>query len=183
MNVSSLTIEQRRRIDLAKEKLVTAAEKLLDDAQVTPNREFGHSQLRNLVAVASETESPAVVLNFIRYQMGRDDKGKNWSRVVKEVPVGEPSREVKKIRLGDLFITDLEEQGGVVRQSLQNVPGCDDPVTGQLARMELIRYFLGFATRYMKYMELKSNQGNQGNHGNQGGQGARGAQERRGGGR
>jgi hypothetical protein len=29
-------------------------------------------------------------------------------------------------------------------------------LTEQLARMELIRYFLGFATRYLKYLEIEA---------------------------
>jgi hypothetical protein len=140
--VTSLTTEQRRSIDLAKEQLVTAAEELLNEAQVRPNRDFGHSQLRNLVAVASETESPAVVLSFIRYQMGRDDKGRNWSR------------RTGGRRLGEHFIFALNDDQGVVSQALKNIPGRESPLINQLARMELIRYFLGFATRYMKYLEL-----------------------------
>lgn len=143
--MSSLTTEQRRCIDRAKEQLVEAAETLLDEAEVKPSRDFGHSQLRNLVAVASETESPAVVLNFIRYQMGRDDKGKNWAKKTKEE------------RIGDRFISALNDDAGVVMKALADVVGVkEDAMAGQLARMELIRYFLGFATRYMKYLEMKS---------------------------
>lgn len=143
--MSSLTMEQRRNIDRAKEQLVGAAETLLRDAGVTPSRDFGHSQLRNLVAVASETESPAVVLNFIRYQMGRDDKGKNWSKATEGK------------RIGDRFIDALNHGEGVVSQALKNVVSDEEDVLiRQLARMELIRYFLGFATRYMKYLELQS---------------------------
>jgi hypothetical protein len=140
--VSSLTIEQRRSIDLAKEELVGAAEKLLQDARVSPSKDFGHSQLRNLVAVASETESPAVVLNFIRYQMGKDGRGENWSKAVENQ------------RMGDRFIDALNKDEGVVGQALKGISGLEGKSV-QLARMELIRYFLGFATRYMKYLELQ----------------------------
>lgn len=142
--MSSLSPVQRRAIDQAKEKLVVAAEQLLKDAGVAPSRDFGHSQLRNLVAVATETESPAVVLNFIRYQMGRDDKQKNWAQV----------REGQ--RLGERFIAALNDGGGVVAQVLENSELKGNPLTTQLVRMELIRYFLGFATRYMKYLELQA---------------------------
>ena len=76
--MSSLTLEQHRAIDRCKEQLVPAAEALLDEAQgIEIGRDFGHSQLRNLIAVAMETESPAVVANFIRYQVGRDTRGSN----------------------------------------------------------------------------------------------------------
>lgn len=142
--MSSLSPVQRRAIDQAKEKLVVAAEQLLKDAGVAPSRDFGHSQLRNLVAVATETESPAVVLNFIRYQMGRDDKQKNWAQ----------GREGQ--RLGERFIAALNNDDGVVAQALNQSVFQGDPLISQLARMELIRYFLGFATRYMKYLELQA---------------------------
>lgn len=142
--LSSLTPTHRRAIDLAKEDLVTAAEGLLESAQVRPSKDFGHSQLRNLVAVATETESPAVVLNFVRYQMGRDDKQKGWSRVTE----GE--------RLGDRFLAALGGDAGVVSLTLAKVKDWENDATrDQIARMELIRYFLGFATRYMKYLELR----------------------------
>jgi hypothetical protein len=146
MNVSSLSLQQRQSIDRAKELLVVKAEELLVRARVKPDKKnFGHSQLRNLVAVATETESPAVVLNFIRYQMGRDDKGKNWSQ-------GPPGQ-----RLGDLFLTELHEEKGAVETALTGIDGLqEDTLAKQLVRMELIRYFLGFATRYMKYLELQS---------------------------
>ena len=141
----SLTTEQRRCIDRAKEQLVGAAETLLRESEVTPSKDFGHSQLRNLGAVAAETESPAVVLNFIRYQMGRDDKKRHWARGT------------EGNRIGDRFITALNSDKGVVTQSLKSVVGVEgDALATQLARMELIRYFLGFATRYMKYLELQN---------------------------
>jgi hypothetical protein len=145
--VPSLTTEQRRSIDLAKEQLVGAAETLLDTAELRPDEdEFGHSQLRNLEKVAGETESPAVVLNFIRYQMGRDQKAKkNWARMT---PAGQ---------MGDLFISALNnDEGNAVSTALANVPHLkEDPLAQQLARIMVIRYFLGFTTRYLKYLELK----------------------------
>jgi hypothetical protein len=148
MNVSSLSLQQRRAIDQAKEQLVVKAEELLKGAGVTPGKDFGHSQLRNLVAVATETESPAVVLNFIRYQMGRDNSQKNWAK-------GPTDR-----RLGDLFLVELHEKAGAVETALvevRKVGGLDeDKLLEQLVRMELIRYFLGFATRYMKYLEFQA---------------------------
>ncbi|HEX3556920.1 MAG TPA: hypothetical protein VIA62_27155 [Thermoanaerobaculia bacterium] len=149
--MSSLSPAQRRAIDQAKEKLVVAAEQLLTDAGVAPSKDFGHSQLRNLVAVATETESPAVVLNFIRYQMGRDDRQKNWAQG------GEGQR------LGERFIVALNNDDGVVAKALTDIPGlAGNPLALQLARMQLIRYFLGFATRYMKYLELQAGQARRG---------------------
>jgi hypothetical protein len=141
--VSSFNPAQRLAIDRAKELLVEGAETLLKDAGVKPGKHFGHSQLRNLVAVAIETESPAVVLNFIRYQMGRDDRHEHWS-------LGSEGK-----RLGDQFLKDLHDKEGTVEKAFVQMNASQwEPVQQQLARMELIRYFLGFATRYMKYLEL-----------------------------
>ena len=149
--MSSLSAAQRRVIDLAKEDLVNAAEKLLKDSEVVPSRDFGHSQLRNLGAVAAETDSPEVVLNFIRYQIGRDvrrddTKSKGWARKTNEV------------RLGERFLDALDSEKGPIRLALRKVKeeGSSNPHTDQLARMQLIRYFLGFATRYMKYLEVSN---------------------------
>jgi hypothetical protein len=144
--VSSLSPEVRQKIDRAKEILVKGAETLLTEARVIPDdRTFGHSQLRNLVAVATETESPSVVLNFIRYQMGRDDKNRGWAK-----------RQDEK-RLGDRFIDALQGEGGPVQKSLAGIAEIKEgTLTEQLARMELIRYFLGFATRYLKYLEIEA---------------------------
>ncbi len=104
--------------------------------------DFGDSQLRNLIAVAMETVSPAVVSNFVRYQMGRDTGGKSWRREQGGVP------------LGDRLITELEK--GAVAQALDAISSFDgEAERKQLVRMELVRHFLGFASRYLKYLDLQ----------------------------
>lgn len=152
--MSTLTLTQRRAIDRSKEVLVRAAEALLDEARVTEikSNDFGHSQLRNLIAVATETESPAVVINFIRYQMGRDSTKKSWSNraVVEGGSEGGP-------RLGERFIHEFEK--GSVATALAGLGITGDPLAGQLARIELIRQFLGFTSRYLKYLDLQRNGG------------------------
>lgn len=144
MSANTLTIAQHRALDRAKEGLVRAAEKLLDDAAVTQisKNKLGDSQLRNLLAVANETESPAVVANFIRYQMGRDNKGTHWRH------------EAGGTTFGERFRHQLEDDGGAVQQALQaadlaNLEGTER----QLARIYLVRHFIGFASRYLKYLE------------------------------
>ena len=146
--MTSLSLEQQRAIDRLKEDLVPAAEKLLDDGDVVhfPKKHFGDSQLRNLIAVANETESPAVVLNFIRYQIGRDSGEKNWRRAHNGVS------------LGDRLIEDLQK--GTVEQALAKVPGvAEDKTLRQLATIVLIRQYLGFASRYLKYLDLQRGKG------------------------
>ena len=144
MSANILTIGQHRALDLAKEGLVLAAEKLLDDAAVTeiPKAKLGDSQLRNLLAVANETESPAVVSNFIRYQMGRDDRGNDWRKVAGGTT------------LGDRFLREIEGEGGAIAEALQgDALAALEGTERQVARIHLIRHFIGFASRYLKYLE------------------------------
>jgi hypothetical protein len=140
----SLTFEQKRKTDLAKEHLVPAAESLLDRAQVVKikRNDLGESQLRNLIAIANETQSPAVVLNFIRYQMGRDSRNRNWSKRVGGETVGE------------LFLKELEK--GAIATALEDMASViENGEEKQLVRIELFRHFLGFASRYMKFLDLQ----------------------------
>lgn len=144
----SLTFEQQRRIDLSKEQLVPAAEALLRQADVVSisKKDLGESQLRNLIAIANETRSPAVVLNFIRYQMGRDSRGRNWSKLAGGK------------RVGELFLAALE--GGAVGAALEDMaPVIENEEQKQLVRIELFRHFLGFASRYMKFLDLERGTG------------------------
>lgn len=154
----ALNLAHRRTIDHSKESLVKAAEELLEKAKVVDikSKDFGHSQLRNLIAVALETESPAVVTNFIRYQMGRDKtgkdergkekSGKSWS----SFPEGGDGE-----KLGQRFIDEIDS--GAVQRALENMPAevLQDSELKQLARIELIRHFLGFASRYLKFLDLQ----------------------------
>ncbi len=153
MSQSGLSLEQERAIDLAKEGLVKAAEKLLDDAHVDrfEGNDFGKSQFRNVFTVACETGSPAVVANFIRYQMGRDGNprkdGKHWRK------------RIGGSTLGDRLIEAIEGPQGAVSLQIQDAALRDLESRGlQLARIALIRHFLGFASRYLKYLELRRSQ-------------------------
>jgi len=149
----SLTFEQKRKIDLAKEHLVPAAESLLDRAKVVKigRNDLGESQLRNLIAIANETQSPAVVLNFIRYQMGRDSRNRNWSKRVGGEMGGET--------VGELFLKELEK--GAIATALEGMASViENDEQKQLVRIELFRHFLGFASRYMKFLDLQPSREN-----------------------
>lgn len=159
----ALKLAHRRTIDHSKESLVKAAEELLEEAKVVEikSKDFGHSQLKNLIAVALETESPAVVTNFIRYQMGRDKGGKDrigksWSNVPKD---GDGKK------LGQRFIDEIDS--GAVQLALESMPSevLQDRELKQLARIELIRHFLGFASRYLRFLDLQRRPGDDGENG------------------
>ena len=146
--VPSLTVEHRQAIDLAKERLVLGAEAWLDELDDARAPRLSHSQLRNLIAIAMETESPAVVTNYIRYQIGRAGRNDPW---IKPESAGGTT--------GDRLIGELET--GTVQEALAMVEGTLekrgaatlDGETSRRARIELIRHFLGFASRYLKYLE------------------------------
>ena len=150
----TLTVEQRQAIDQAKEELVVGAEGLLDTLDASGAPRLSHSQLRNLIAIALETESPAVVSNFIRYQIGRAGRNDAWNKP--EAPGGST---------GDQLIAELES--GTVAQALKTVERTLDPDgrttldegTARRARIELIRHYLGFASRYLRYLEKARPQG------------------------
>ena len=141
--MTSLTLEQTRAIDRLKERLVPAAEKFLEDARVVEIRknDFGDKQIRNLLEIANETASPAVVLNFIRYQIGRDPKNRGWGRVE-----GGKS-------LGDRLLFELNEREGIIARTLETL-GLEGE-RQQLAKMELTRQYFGFASRYLKFLDLR----------------------------
>ena len=147
--MTCLTIEQQRAVDRRKDDLVKAAEDLLEKKKgnviALDPKKFGHSQLRNVIAVATETESAAVVSNFIRYQIGRDTYGNSWAAN----RCGKP--------LGQLFIDEIDGNQGVIMTSLAVVEK-ETPLAEkaqvQSAKIELIRQFLGFASRHMKYIEF-----------------------------
>ena len=138
MSDVQLTVSQRRALDLQKENLVKAAEQLLEKGQVArlSRNKLGDSQLKNLLAIANETESPAVVTNFVRYQMGRRKDGWEWQ--------GE-----NRIRLGDRLIEAIDN--GAVKAAVDAVADLDD-VQRQLAKMLMLRHFLGFISRHLTYL-------------------------------
>ncbi|RMH23576.1 MAG: hypothetical protein D6696_00120 [Acidobacteria bacterium] len=144
--MTTLNVDQRRAIDRQKEQLVPAAEQLLESARVVDisKKKLGDSQFKNLLAVANETESPAVVVNFIRYQIGRDGKGTSWAN------------KAAGVTFGQQLIDALET--GAVAQSFAAIESHFDGELVQVAKIELIRHFLGFASRYLKYLEPQRKQ-------------------------
>jgi hypothetical protein len=73
-----ITSEQELKIQqgirLAEDAIVKAIENALEHSKYGDLEE---SQFRNLVRVSTSTESTEVIKNFLRYQVGRDNK---WGR-------------------------------------------------------------------------------------------------------
>ena len=136
---------QLRALDRQKEHLVSAAEQLLLDAEILaiPQKDLGHSQLKNLLAMAAETESPKVVTSFVRYQMGRDSHSESWAR-----------RNAAGHSFGELLIAAVESGAvlSAVDAAASEVDGLEGPLR-QMAHVHMLRHFLGFMGRYLKYLE------------------------------
>jgi len=90
------------------------------------------SQFRNLVRVSDTTESPEVIKNFLRYQVGRDDKWGRGKDSLAERIIADIDQKLQKAA------TDIvkEAEGGYVKE----------------VHIELIRRYLGYGSRYLKYL-------------------------------
>jgi hypothetical protein len=93
------------------------------------------AQYRNLLHVAASTESSEVIKNFLRYQVGRDDK---WGR-------GRDSLAEAIIKDIDNWIHQraiaIAREAGIERAS---------PKVNEI-KIDLIRRYLGYGARYLKY--------------------------------
>ncbi|MEM6838062.1 MAG: hypothetical protein AAF609_14545 [Cyanobacteria bacterium P01_C01_bin.120] len=128
-------LEIQRGIRYTEDALVIAVEDALNTCEYpTSGRDkLEESQFRNLVRVADSTESPEVVKNFIRYQVGRERK---WGR-------GEKS-------LAERIIRDID---GELKNSAQGiVEAAQEKDEKKRVQMELIRRYLGYGARHLRYL-------------------------------
>jgi hypothetical protein len=131
----ALALQEALKVEM--DELVRAATQA---AVLLESGKIQKSQLQNVLNVAEESESVAVVTNFIRYQMGRGDTGKDWQHN----------------GFGLHVIRDITDDEGPVRQTLDNVLNRvsarlgEEAVTDDLRRhahVELMRYYLGYLAR------------------------------------
>lgn len=128
-------LEIQRGIRQAEDALVIAIEDALNTCEYpTSGRDkLEESQFRNLVRVADSTESPEVVKNFIRYQVGRERK---WGR-------GEKS-------LAERIIHDIDSR---LKDSAQKiVESAQETDERKRVQMELVRRYLGYGARHLRYL-------------------------------
>ena len=100
------------------------------------------SQFRNLMHVADGTDSPEVIKNFLRYQLGRDNK---WGK-------GPDS-------LAEKIIADIGEATSQDRQDTNRIYGLAQDIADRaqspdlrLIWMDLIRRYIGFGGRHLVYV-------------------------------
>jgi hypothetical protein len=100
------------------------------------------SQIRNVLNVADELRSIAVVTNFIRYQLGRGQTGPAWRTN------GFGLRVIEQIETSDGIVAK-QAQAALerVQEHVESIPqeAIDD------LRYDLMRYYLGYLNRAFYY--------------------------------
>jgi hypothetical protein len=133
----------RQLLDEMDTAVVQRAEAVVDNTSgITDEKKGGleDKQIRNVMAVAEETQSVAVVDNFIKYQIGRNKENEGW-RFGEGQGFGEAVR-------ADL--TWLQE--AAKRQASGEVK------TEELA-IRLVRRYLGYLNRHFKYVQVRQGGG------------------------
>jgi hypothetical protein len=100
-------------------------------------KEYGQldaSQYQNLVQVALSSESPEVIKNFLRYQVGRDNK---WGR--------------GKDSLAEAIIIHI--QGDLKSQATEIATAAGDPSKAKDVHIDLIRRYLGYGKRHLTWLK------------------------------
>lgn len=126
------TLAERKAVSDQLDELIRAASRNVAKLQGA-EEEMRESQIRNLVNLAASSRSVEEVTNFIRYQIGRDVRGRAWGHN----------------GFGKAVIEDIES--GQVRKALEavvrEVPNADLVAV----RSELISLYLGYLNRCFVY--------------------------------
>lgn len=135
-----------RKLDLLDHRLVEKATRLVDNTGIAGKNGKGdeimqENQLRNVIAVAGETKSVAVVENFVRYQIGRHDE---WRH-----------KDFGENLLNDL--AELRNTGNTLAKELKEEDVND--IGEEELTIRLVRRYLGYLARYFKYAQLKEGGG------------------------
>jgi hypothetical protein len=130
--------QMRKGIEEKIDDLVEKAHKLIEDTKIADKSSFEKAQFRNLLDLASSTDSVKVIENFIYYQMGRDSKAKSW----------------RFGNFGEAILNEIRNQ----LPKIANQISADDPGKQKEVLIELIRLFFGYANRYFIYQKGMSEQ-------------------------
>jgi len=133
-------------VDNAMDTLILQAEKLIEDLFRYPHQMERH-QLTNLVSVSLETNSVQIVLDYIRYQIGRDIRNTSWR-------IGQPS-------FGSKLLDQLEglrqRAGGLMENAIKDYGIEPQNKNDEEARiwMQLVRHFVGSLHHNFVYYETE----------------------------
>lgn len=134
-------------LDLA---LQAAMQRLMDpivrqanaDAALLEGSGMDKNQIRNVLNVAEESRSLAVVTNFIRYQLGRSQTGPAWRKN------GFGLRVIEQIEASDGIVA---KQTRAARERAQRQSGDVPQEAIDDLRYDLMRYYLGYLNRAFYY--------------------------------
>lgn len=124
-----LSVELRRLVEEKLDDIVTKAEKAVGSA--TDSDREKETQFRNIQNIASATDSLAVIRNFIRYQMGRDQISP---------------------KVAEKLLEDIERLGKEA-ENIAREKGFLDHKEFRAFRAEFVRLYLGFFVRALKAQE------------------------------
>ena len=122
----------------AEDDLVIAIEARLNNKESYGNLE--ESQFRNLMHVADTTNSIAVIKNFLRYQLGRDNK---WGE-------GQES-------LAEKIIEDIDNKLKQKAEEIIQESEYKESKKIKQVWLELTRRYLGYGSRHLKYLKPSKN--------------------------
>ncbi|MCS6861053.1 MAG: hypothetical protein NZT92_12120 [Abditibacteriales bacterium] len=126
----------RQILDELDAQVVRQAEAVVDETGGITNQ-LEDKQIRNVIAVADDTQSVAVVDNFIKYQIGRSKKNEGWR-------FGEESGK----GFGEAVRTNLEQLKKWANQKASGEVKAED------LEIRLVRRYLGYLARYFKYKQV-----------------------------
>lgn len=128
----------QKGIRQAEDDLVQWIEKALEEGKYTKSgdKKLEESQFRNLLRVAETTESPEVIKNFLRYQVGREEK---WGR--------------GKNSLAEKIVYDIDN---ALRQRAETIQEKTKYKSLSEIWIKLIRLYLGYGARRLKYLNYQA---------------------------
>jgi hypothetical protein len=149
---------RRATDDVLDDLIIAGADKvslLQDNRSKGSLLQLSRSQIKNVVAVASETRSREAVTNFVRYQMGRQD-GKAWRDKAQgheafghEIIGDIEGKEGHKAAIDDATQKVRESVKKQLEQLGKTIN--DEAELEREARAQLIRLYLGYLNRTYAY--------------------------------
>lgn len=131
----------QRGVDGRLNTLIRSARALLDEFLAKGRWDMENHQLSNLLSVCGETDSAEVVIGYVQYQIGRDDKRRNWAWQ----------------DFGEALIKQLQERRDEAKAVVQQVVGKTQYTSPNLeieidrVWMLLIHQYTGHLRRYFVY--------------------------------
>jgi len=112
------------------------------DAALLEGAGMDKNQIRNVLNVAEESRSLAVVTNFIRYQLGRSQTGPAWRKN------GFGLQVIQQIETSDGIIA--EQTQAALERAQERIGDVPQEALDEL-RYDLMRYYLGYLNRAFIY--------------------------------